>query len=147
MPTIRIDNDVWRYLQSKGRPFEDSPNDVLRRELGIDAEIPRARRVRERARNLYVVTDKKPEQTYFGPQSIEVYNSLKRGGNTGMTALEIGERITGRIETRQPEARVAAYYLAQFEKDGLVKKISRGDFHPVEIPGEKLSSTVLRERG
>jgi negative regulator of replication initiation len=35
MPTIRIDGDVWVYLQSKAKPFEDSPNDVLRRELGL----------------------------------------------------------------------------------------------------------------
>jgi negative regulator of replication initiation len=36
MPTIRVDNDVWGFLQSKAKPFEDSPNDVLRRELGLD---------------------------------------------------------------------------------------------------------------
>jgi negative regulator of replication initiation len=36
MPTIRIDDDVWQYLQSKAKPFEDSPNDVLRRELGLN---------------------------------------------------------------------------------------------------------------
>lgn len=36
MPTIRIDQDVWVYLQSKAKPFEDSPNDVLRRELGLN---------------------------------------------------------------------------------------------------------------
>ncbi|MFZ3343413.1 MAG: hypothetical protein WA609_11160 [Terriglobales bacterium] len=35
MPTIRIDDDVWSYLKSKARPFEDAPNDVLRRELRI----------------------------------------------------------------------------------------------------------------
>lgn len=35
MPTIRIDDEVWKFLQSKARPFEDSPNDVLRRELGL----------------------------------------------------------------------------------------------------------------
>ena len=35
MPTIRIDEDVWKYLQSKSKPFEDSPNDVLRRELEL----------------------------------------------------------------------------------------------------------------
>ena len=35
MPTIRIDEDVWKHLQSKAKPFEDSPNDVLRRELGL----------------------------------------------------------------------------------------------------------------
>src|SRR5579863_632766 len=37
MPTIRIDDEVWRFLQSKAKPFEDTPNDVLRRELGINS--------------------------------------------------------------------------------------------------------------
>jgi len=36
MPTIRVDNDVYRWLQSRARPFEDSPNSVLRRIAGID---------------------------------------------------------------------------------------------------------------
>lgn len=36
MPTIRIDQDVWTFLQSKAKPFEDTPNDVLRRELGLE---------------------------------------------------------------------------------------------------------------
>ena len=35
MPTIRIDDEVWTYLKSKATPFEDTPNDVLRRELKI----------------------------------------------------------------------------------------------------------------
>jgi negative regulator of replication initiation len=37
MPTIRIDDEVWNYLKSKATPFEDTPNDVLRRELKITA--------------------------------------------------------------------------------------------------------------
>ncbi len=40
MPTIRIDDDVWRFLQSKAKPFEDTPNDVLRRELGLQSQKP-----------------------------------------------------------------------------------------------------------
>jgi len=35
MPTIRIDDDVWSFLQSKAIPLQDTPNDVLRRELKI----------------------------------------------------------------------------------------------------------------
>lgn len=31
MPTIRIDNDVYAWLQSQAVPFEDNPNSVLRR--------------------------------------------------------------------------------------------------------------------
>jgi negative regulator of replication initiation len=37
MPTIRIDDEVWKYLQSRAKPFEDTPNDVLRRELRLAA--------------------------------------------------------------------------------------------------------------
>jgi hypothetical protein len=36
MKTIRIDGDVWAALQERARPFEDSPNSVLRRVLKID---------------------------------------------------------------------------------------------------------------
>lgn len=31
MPTIRIDDDVYKWLQSQATPFEDNPNSVLRR--------------------------------------------------------------------------------------------------------------------
>lgn len=37
MPTIRVDNDVWREMQIRAEAFKDSPNDVLRRVLGLDA--------------------------------------------------------------------------------------------------------------
>lgn len=36
MNTIKIDDDVMRYLKSKADPFNDSPNSVLRRVLGLD---------------------------------------------------------------------------------------------------------------
>jgi hypothetical protein len=36
MRAIRIDDDVWVSLQKKARAFEDTPNSVLRRVLGID---------------------------------------------------------------------------------------------------------------
>jgi len=31
MPTIRIDEEVYAWLQTQARPFEDTPNTVLRR--------------------------------------------------------------------------------------------------------------------
>jgi hypothetical protein len=36
MPTIRIDEDVWKFLQEEAIPFEDTPNSVLRRLLDLD---------------------------------------------------------------------------------------------------------------
>lgn len=35
-PTIRIDDDVYAWLQNHARPFEDTPNSVLRRLAGLD---------------------------------------------------------------------------------------------------------------
>ena len=39
-PAIRIDEDVYRWLQSQAKPFEDSPNSVLRRIAGIENRGP-----------------------------------------------------------------------------------------------------------
>jgi Mrr restriction endonuclease-like protein len=36
MRAIRIDDEVWGALQKKASAFEDTPNSVLRRVLGID---------------------------------------------------------------------------------------------------------------
>ena len=35
-PTIRIDDEVYTWLQSQARPFEDNPNTVLRKIAGLD---------------------------------------------------------------------------------------------------------------
>ena len=36
MPTIRIDDEVYKWLQSLATAFEDNPNSVLRRVAGLD---------------------------------------------------------------------------------------------------------------
>jgi hypothetical protein len=36
MPTIRIDDEVYKWLKSQAEPFEDTPNSVLRRLAGLD---------------------------------------------------------------------------------------------------------------
>lgn len=35
MPTIRVDGEVYDWLQRRAKPFVDTPNSVLRRELKI----------------------------------------------------------------------------------------------------------------
>jgi hypothetical protein len=37
MPSITIDDEVFAALQARGRAFVDTPNSVLRKELGLDA--------------------------------------------------------------------------------------------------------------
>src|SRR5450830_213205 len=36
MPTIRIDEEVYSWLQTQASPFEDTPNTVLRRIAKLD---------------------------------------------------------------------------------------------------------------
>lgn len=36
MKTIRVDDDVWRKLQKRANPFEDTPNSVLRRVFNLN---------------------------------------------------------------------------------------------------------------
>ena len=36
VPTIRVDDEVFRALQRRGQPFVDTPNSVLRRLLRLD---------------------------------------------------------------------------------------------------------------
>ncbi|WP_435586351.1 hypothetical protein [Micromonospora aurantiaca (nom. illeg.)] len=35
VPTIRVDDEVYELLQRRAKPFVDTPNSVLRRELGL----------------------------------------------------------------------------------------------------------------
>lgn len=42
MPTIRVDEEVFRALQSQAQPLVDTPNSVLRRLLGLDPQAQRA---------------------------------------------------------------------------------------------------------
>ena len=39
-PTIRVDNEVYTWLQEQARPFEDTPNSVLRRVADLDSTKP-----------------------------------------------------------------------------------------------------------
>jgi Mrr N-terminal domain len=48
-PTIRIDDEVFAHLQQLAKPFVDTPNSVLRRELGLQ-EGPAANGRRTRGR-------------------------------------------------------------------------------------------------
>ena len=40
VPTIRVDDEVYDWLQQRAKPFIDTPNSVLRRELGIESAAP-----------------------------------------------------------------------------------------------------------
>lgn len=94
MPTIRVDDEVFAWLQSKARPFEDTPNSVLRREAGLDRrsdgaiESVRPQRVVERESGL-----KTPQGDFRAP-ILRIL--LSRGGRADRTyMLRELERVLG----------------------------------------------------
>lgn len=66
-PTIRIDDEVYFWLQGQARPFDDTPNSVLRRLAKLDEALA-ARVVRASAGDQQVARGTKTPQTaYRGP--------------------------------------------------------------------------------
>lgn len=79
MPTIRIDDQVYEWLQKQARPFEDTPNSVLRRIARLDnqsiqssslqnKDVSRSRRISSR--------DKTPQGAFRKP----IISILKKHG-------------------------------------------------------------------
>lgn len=88
-PTIRIDDDVYAWLQGQARPFDDTPNSVLRRlaqldnEMASGAAVARGRKARGR--------EEKTAQGEFRAPILRVL--LKHGGQAArMTVLKDVER-------------------------------------------------------
>lgn len=63
MPTIRIDDEVWNALQAKAKAFVDTPNDVLRRVLGLE-DPDRIRIILPRRRQRGIGTN---DKAYYVP--------------------------------------------------------------------------------
>ncbi len=67
MPTITIDGEVYAWLQKQARPFQDTPNSVLRRIAGFD----RATKVEAKAIPVQTVelssSRKTPQPAYRNP--------------------------------------------------------------------------------
>lgn len=65
-PTIRIDDEVWSSLQKRGQAFVDTPNDVLRRLLGLDRRRMRSANG-DAQRPRLKKGQRTPEEAYYMP--------------------------------------------------------------------------------
>ena len=88
MPTIRIDDEVYTWLQNLARPFEDTPNSVLRRIAKLE-EVPKVEKTITRKNiNTKVVSGPKTPQNAFRDPIIKI---LKRLGGQGYRAQVLRE--------------------------------------------------------
>jgi len=93
-PTIRIDEEVYAWLQTQARPFEDTPNSVLRRV----AELTSSNNTKQNTATKKMVTQptkdkgQKTPQGEFRPKILKV---LKRHGGElhRGSALKILEQL------------------------------------------------------
>ena len=68
---IRIDDEVWAWLQSGARPLEDTPNTVLRRIADLDPRDPAGEGGRTEGQSMeprMKTTSRKGERTGSGKQ-------------------------------------------------------------------------------
>lgn len=83
MKAIRIDDQVWVSLQKKAKAFEDTPNSVLRRVLGLDRRNGKRRRKPQAAPGT-----RTPQAAFREPLLHVLYES---GGSAKMS--EVVERV------------------------------------------------------
>jgi len=83
MPTIRIDDDVYEWLKKLARPFEDTPNSVLRRVAELDSAPPNQEEKMPTARQTKVpqVHGQKTPQSAFRKPLLVVLRKLGGKGD------------------------------------------------------------------
>jgi len=87
MPTIRIDNEVYAWLQSQARPFEDTPNSVLRRIAAIDNASKAEAPIQRKCTNKHVNSDKTPQNAFRKP----ILSILKNHGGESRRMIVLKE--------------------------------------------------------
>jgi ABC-type Fe3+-citrate transport system substrate-binding protein len=128
MHMIRIDDEVWQRLKSKGEVFEDTPNDVLRRILEL--EPVNIRNGSSRLRR----GEKTPNSAYRGP-ILRALGELGGSAKASIILSRVEELMSKQLNEldRQTTANNQARWsnTAQWErvrmvKDGLIQKKAHG---------------------
>jgi hypothetical protein len=131
-PTIRVDEEVFKALQERAKPFVDSPNDVLRRLLSLNGDQAAFSTVRKRRPRLPSGTST-PTAAFRQP----ILKALAELGGKGRAAevLKMVETwMAGRLTSVDREwlpqggdirwRKKANWERYNMMKDGLVKPIS-----------------------
>jgi hypothetical protein len=142
MRVIRVDDDVWRALQKKALPFEDTPNSVLRRVLRVGDPPSRKDGPKRIARG------ERTAQEDFRPA---IVTALYENGGSGKTSEVLdrvgeilGDRLTDADCGKLTHGEIRWRNTAQWERnemvnDGLLKKNSTHGVWELTDKGFKLA--------
>lgn len=140
-PTVRIDDEVYAKLQSQAVPFQDTPNSVLRRVLGLpevsdtpseaSAEhLGSTRTVRRRPRKRQEGRKRAPKGSILSESEYEVpllQTLIELGGSAPASDVISGlaPKLAGKLTALDidalPSGRVRWHNRAQFARLNLVR--------------------------
>ncbi len=133
MPTIRIDDEVFKALQTRAQPLVDTPNSVLRRLLELNgASAPLSGPVTRRVTKRAPIGSSMPQREFRAP----IRHALLENGGTAPSReilesvlARIGHRLTDVDRARVPSGEVrwrkkANWEAYQMQQEGLLIKNS-----------------------
>jgi hypothetical protein len=134
MPTIRIDDDVYEWLQKMARPFEDTPNSVLRRVAGLDSSpVKEEKMATTRHAQVTQGHGEKTPQSAFRQPILAVLRRLGGKGDRMKVLNEVEKLMADRLsvfdKTDIPSGSVRWQKSAEWEvrvmrEQGLLKLVS-----------------------
>ena len=127
-PIIRVDEEIYTWLQKQARPFEDTPNSVLRRVAGLTSE-PEIDQTQLKSRHPRI-RGQQTRQSKFRPEILKIlaYNggellrrsALKKIGNKmseRLTSYDKGNIKSGAIRWQKS----AEWEVRVMREEGLLK--------------------------
>ncbi len=147
MRVIRVDDDVWRWLQKKALPFEDTPNSVLRRIAKLNGA-----RIRKKKSDRLPHGERTAQESFRLP----ILRALYETGGSGKTA-DVLDRVgkmlirtlTDADRATMKHGEIRWRNTAQWERnamveEGLLKKKSPRGIWELTDKGIKLAEQELR---
>lgn len=138
MPAIRVDNEVWGLLKNHAEPFEDTPNRVLRRLLGLDKKRRQPKRLPAGSRT--------PQSAYRIPIAAtlaelggngrvsDVLNRVEKKMKNRLRSVDKEKTSTGMVRWRNS----AMWERKVMLEEGLLREDSPRGFWKLSEPGYAL---------
>ena len=134
-PTIRIDDQVYAWLQSQARPFDDTPNSVMRRITGLDvvAQANNRKAVRQRTRTVTSGNGKKTSQKAFRIPLLALLKEYNGEIHRGQALEELEIKMAGQLNDYDKAdissgtvrwQKSAEWEVRHMREEGLLKPVS-----------------------
>ena len=132
-PTIRIDDEVYAWLQKQARAFEDTPNSVLRRFAGINSATNKSSPKIQDGRDVGNLKGEKTPQWAYRKPILRALKKLIRGEGARTQVLEEIEAVMGDRFTKADKAKIKSgavrwqktleYEILQMRMEGLLRLV------------------------